>query len=351
MPTFEYHALTSAGRLMKGTLEAADREEAGRLLAEMQLAVQSLEKVKAPKPQTAIGRNEFLLFNQQLASLAQAGIPLERGLRELAANVTSRRMQKLITAVAEDLEAGSSIEQAFEKRAVRFPPLYAHIVRAGVKTGRLGEMLHSLNRHLEMATQTRRIVFEATCYPAIVLALAAIVLTWVFLAIVPQFGPILGEMQRQSPRQGQLPGITVFFMNMADHAAVFWAVVWGLVAAALLLRPILGRFPAGRRFKESLLMRVPVLGRVYRRSTLSRMTDAMAALVAAGCDLPHCFRLGAGAAGSQRLIDESEALAARLEQGEDILAAGAGCKMMPRLLLYSAELVHSETNFRTTFTA
>ena len=332
MPTFDYHALTPAGRLMKGTLEAASREEAGELLAEMQLAVQSLERASAPRPQTVIGRNEFMLFNQQLASLTRAGIPLARGLRELAADVTSRRMRNLIAAVAEDLESGSSLEQVFEKRQASFPPLYAHIVRAGVKSGRLGEMLSSLNRHLEMTAQTRRIVFEATCYPLVVLALAAAVLTWVFCTIVPQLSAIFDTMGIP------MPGITAFLTMLTDHSLDFWIVVGCVVAAALLLGLVLSRSAGGRQLKESLFMAIPVLGRLYRRSALSRMADAMATLVGAGCDLPECFRLAASVAGSETLIADCEALAGRLEQGEELMEAGEGCRMIPRVFLYSAQL-------------
>ena len=136
MATFEYNALTSAGRLMKGTVEAGSREEAGELLKQMELTVNSIEKVKAAKPRTAIGRNEFMLFNQQLASITKAGIPLERGLRELASDISSRSMRKLIDSIAGELEAGTSIEEAFEKRQKRFPPLYGRILKAGVEAGK-----------------------------------------------------------------------------------------------------------------------------------------------------------------------------------------------------------------------
>ena len=74
MAAFEYNALTSAGRLMKGTIEAGSYEEASELLRQMQLTVNSVEKTKPKKPKTAIGRNEFLLFNQQLASIIKAGM-------------------------------------------------------------------------------------------------------------------------------------------------------------------------------------------------------------------------------------------------------------------------------------
>ena len=84
MATFEYNALTSGGRLMKGTLEAGSSEQASEMLGQMQLTVNELQKVRQKKPKTPVGRSEFLLFNQQLASITKAGIPLDRGLRELA---------------------------------------------------------------------------------------------------------------------------------------------------------------------------------------------------------------------------------------------------------------------------
>lgn len=334
MATFEYNALTSAGRLMKGTIEAASPEEASELLKQMQLTVNSIDKAKPAKPKTAVGRNEFMLFNQQLASIAKAGIPLERGLRELASDVTSRSMRRLIDDIATELEAGVSIEQAFEKRQKAFPPLYGRILKAGVETGRLSEMLTSLNRHLELAGQTRRIVFEAMGYPAVVLVLGAVVITAVFLTVIPHYRAIFGELLGV----GRLPALTQLFLRMASNVVPFWLTVALLVAAALVILKILSGLPAGRRFRESLLLRVPVIGRVYHSSMLSRMAEAMAMMVAAGCDMPACLRLASGAAGSEKLISESELLARQIEQGINIVEAGQFCKVIPRLFLYSVQL-------------
>ncbi len=335
MATFEYNALTSAGRLMKGTLEAASREEASELLKQMQLTVNSIEKAKPARPRTAVGRNEFMLFNQQLASIAKAGIPLEKGLRELASDVTSKSMRRLIDEIAGDLEAGVSLEQAFEKRQKAFPALYGRILKAGVETGRLSEMLTSLNRHLELAGQTRRIVFEAMAYPAVVLVLGAAVITAVFLMVVPHYGAIFGELLGAGVR---LPVLTRLFLRMAGNVVPFWLTVALLVAAALVIFKILSGSAAGRRFRESLLLAVPVIGRVYHSSTLSRMAEAMAVMVAAGCDMPACLRLASGAAGSEKLIAESELLARQVEQGANIVEAGQFCRVIPRLFLYSAQL-------------
>jgi len=334
MATFEYNALTSAGRLMKGTIEAGTHQEAGEMLKQMQLVVNSVEKATLKKPKTAIGRNEFVLFNQQLASITKAGIPLERGLRELAGDISSRSMRRLVDAIADELEAGVSIEQAFEKRQKHFPPLYGRILKAGVETGRLSEMLTSLNRHLEMANQTRRIIFEAMAYPAVILVLAAVILTGVFMFIIPQFGSVLEEMTDG----GELPGITKLFFSMSKNVVPFWTAVGIVIAVIVALFAMLSASTAGRRFKESLLLRIPVIGRVYHSSMLSRMAEGLAIMVAAGSDMPVSLRLSSGATGSDKLILESEALAAQIEQGANILEAGQLCRMIPRLFLYSIQL-------------
>lgn len=334
MATFEYNALTTSGRLMKGMIEAGSRDEADEQLKQMQLAVNSIDKAKPEKPKTAIGRNEFLLFNQQLASITKAGIPLERGLRELANDVSSKSMRKLVNAISDELEAGVSIEQTFEKRQKHFPPLYGRILKAGVETGRLSEMLTSLNRHLEMATQTRRIIFEAISYPAVILVLAAIIITGVFLFIIPQFGTALTEMTSGD----QLPVLTRSFLSMAQNVVPFWLTVGLVVAAIVGVFALLSRSAAGRRFKESLLLGIPVIGRVYHSSLLSRMAEAMAIMVASGADMPVSLRLSAGATGSENLILESEVLAGQIEQGANLMEAGHFCRFIPGLFLYSIQL-------------
>ncbi len=333
MATFEYNALTSAGRLMTGTIEAGSRQEANELLKQMQLLVNSIEKAKPAKPKTAIGRTEFLLFNQQLASITKAGIPLERGLRELSKDIASRSMRKLIDAIANDLEAGVSIEQAFEKRQKHFPPLYGRILKAGVETGRLSEMLASLNRHIEVANQTRRIIFEAMSYPAVVLTLALVILTFLFLFVIPSFVPILTEMTN-----GHLPALTKTVLGMTEKVGLFWITVGilaGVITAAFM---ILSSSGAGRRFKESVVLKIPVIGAIYHSGILSKMAEAMSMMVATGLGMPACLRLSSNTTGSEKMVLEGDILAGQIEQGVSILEAGQFCKIIPKLFLYSVQL-------------
>ncbi len=333
MAVFQYQALTTAGRLMKGTIEAGSPDEAAATLKEMQLNVNALEKAKPEQPRTPVGRNEFLLFNQQLASITKAGVPLERGLRELAQDVSSRSMRQLIEDIAADLEKGVPIEEAFAKRESSFPPLYGRILKAGVETGRLSEMLTSLNRHLELAGHTRRIIFEAISYPAVILVLGSIILTGVFAFVIPGFGPILRELVG-----GHLSPVTVAVLRFSENIVLFWVIVAILIGILVFALTMLSSTPAGRRFRETMFLRLPVIGRLYYNSVLSRMAEAMAVLIGAGCDIPEALRLGAVSSGSGRLVLESEVAAQQIERGANILEAGQGMSMLPRLFLYSIQL-------------
>ena len=333
MAVFQYQALTQAGRLMKGTLEAGSPSEASDLLSQMELTVQSVEKTVPSKAATHIGRNEFVLFNQQLASIAKAGIPLERGLRELSHDIASPKMRRLIEEIATDLEAGMDIQEAFEKRQRDLPPLYGRILKAGVETGRLSEMLTSLNRHLEMGSQTRRILFEAMAYPGVVLIFAAIIITGVFVFIIPQFESVLHEMVGAT-----LNPVTRLFMDMSHRVIPFWTVFGCIVGGVVLITMSMSYSSSGRRMREAILTRVPVIGEIYHNSLLCRLSEAMALMVAAGCDIPQGLRLAADATGSEGLIRETDQLAARSEEGTAILEAGQFCRVIPRLFLYSMQL-------------
>jgi type II secretory pathway component PulF len=332
MPTYEYSALTQGGRLMKGTVEASSPQQAGQVLAEMHLQVQSIDAVRPPPLRSRFGRAELLLFNQQLASITKAGVPLDRSLRELAGDIDKPKMRKLVLELADDLETGMGVEEAFDKRKNFFPPLYGHIVKAGVKSGRLSEMLASLNRHLEAEGATRRIIIEAITYPLVVLAIAAVLLTGIFLVVIPAFEPILRDLGQE-----KLPGLTLLFLELAKNVIPFWIMIGIVVVGITMASYGMSLSARGRRFKEGVYFSLPALGRLYHRGLLSRTSDALAVLVGAGCDLATAARMAFSATGSQTFLDEGESLAKQLESGQDILRAGAVCKHVPGLFFYSMQ--------------
>jgi len=335
MAIFEYNSLTESGRLMRGAIEATDTEQARQMLTEMKLSVQELSKVEPKFTIKSFGANEFLLFNQQLESITRAAIPLEKGLRTLAADAGSPRMQKLLNEIASELEAGVPIEQAIEKRQKQFPPLYGLMLRTGIKTGRLSEMLTCLNRHLQITQHTRQIIAEAVAYPLVVLFLAAIIITGIFLTIIPAFSEVLMDM---SSGKARLPLLTQFILNIAHYVPYFWLTVAILITIVVLVWKGFSLSAAARRARESFIQKIPIFGRIHKNGILSRISQSMSMLIDSGCPLPESFRLAARASGSERAIHDATLLAEQLEKGYPVIEASAVCRMLPPLMMYSIQL-------------
>lgn len=320
---------------MTGSIEAADIEQAKSMLDEMNLQVTELEKLKEVPAPKGIGRNEFMMFNEQLASLTHAGIPLEQGLRELAKDAGSAKMQSLINSIVNELESGTPIDQAVQKHQKEFPPLYGLILKSGVETGRLSEMLTNLNRHLQVELRTRRILVESLTYPAVVLAATALIVTGLLLFIVPTFGEVLLDM---SDGRAGLPYLTGFVLEVSTHVGDIWLVVGIVIAIAVILWKSLSLTASGRCTKERFFQSIPMAGRVFKNGLLARFSECMSILISAGCTLDDAVALSGQSSSSELLRQDCDMLSAQLKEGSNFLEAGINCRTIPRLFLYSVQL-------------
>jgi type IV pilus assembly protein PilC len=111
-----------------------------------------------------------------------------------------------------------------------------------------------------------------------------------------------------------------------------------LIAALISIYFILSSTPEGRRFKESVFLKYPLLGRLYHANLLAQLSESMALLVNANLPLPEVLRLSADTTGSEKLKLECERIAASIEQGNSIMEAGFQTCMVPSLFLYSIQL-------------
>jgi type II secretory pathway component PulF len=168
----------------------------------------------------------------------------------------------------------------------------------------------------------------------VILLFAAIILTGVFQFIIPQFESILNEMVGG----GRLNPITSAVLAIGGNALPFWVGLACAVGAIVLILSALSTNVRGRRFRESLLCQIPVVGRIYKQGTLGRFSEAMAILISSGSDMGTSLRLAAQTTSSEQLILESDLLADQMEQGRPVLEAGQFCRVIPRFFLYSMQL-------------
>ncbi len=322
--TYRYDAQTHEGRALSGTVDASTHEVARAALTGMGLRIVALEETggEAARPKALRGA-EFMTFNAQLAQLAEAGMPLESGLRLIAQDVRSQRLRATIEQVAADLERGASLGEAFERHRRLFPPLYAGIVEAGVKSGNLAATLFSLGRHLELVSRLRAAIWRTAAYPLVVLAIMVALTTLLGLFIVPTYSEILSDWDVQMPWTTQVlmhaaPWVPAALIGLLVVVAAC-AVGWASLRAA-------GREQAAI---EATVLPLPLLGPVLKRNLVARWCDALRVGVEAGLDLPASLQLAADAVGSPGMRRDADLLIQAMRQGVPIDRVSAMLQLSP----------------------
>jgi type II secretory pathway component PulF len=331
MAWFEYEGHCPGGTAISGRIEAVDHAGARQQLDQMNVSLTELRPAGPPPRRRPLGREDFIYFNQQLASLAEAGLALDDGLRQMARDVQSPRLRRLLEEVAQDVSAGKSLDQAIEQRQEQFPLLYARVLRAGVATGNLPETLLNLNTHLQLMADTRRLIWEAVSYPLAVLILGILIFGGICSLVLPRFHTIFQDFD------ARLPVLTEWLFAMHDS---YWPTV-GVIALVVVGLAVAGRTlrfsERGRQIREAVLLRLPLVGRLYSASLLARFSQSAALCTASQMPLPDALRLAADATGSPTLGADADRLAGTIEQGGSPIGVTESTGLIPRLFGYSLQ--------------
>jgi type II secretory pathway component PulF len=309
---FAYQAQTLQGQPVAGTIDAADVEQAQRLLAGLRLRVLQIEPAKESTRGRPLKADDFAAFNLQLAHLTAAGMPVEHGLRLIAQDMRRGRLKTTINQLSAELEKGTPLEQAFENYKDRFPPLYSKLVAAGVRSGDLPGVLLNLGRHMDLVQRLRAAIWRASTYPLMVLAGLALVITFLSLVVIPQFQLMFRDFGVQLP-----------IMTRALLSVPNW-MPYVLLAAAIILVALVIAVQMIRRSRsaaavtDALVLPMPLIGPVLRWNLVARWCDALKLGVLAGMDLPRSIELAGDVVGSPALRRDGDEISGALQAGKPI---------------------------------
>ncbi|MEM8783540.1 MAG: type II secretion system F family protein [Planctomycetota bacterium] len=309
------------GVKLEGTLTATGADAARAALESAGLAVLALDQGGDAASDTAarvrgrrLGALDFAAFNRQLAQLTEAGMPVASGLRLIAADVRRGRLSRSIEAVADELEGGADLSEAFERHRGAFPPLYAQLVEVGVKTGRLPGVLLNLGRHLSRVSRLRIALWRALAYPLVVLVmLVGVMVIWAGW-VAPQFGEIFEDFGTQ------MPALTLWVLTASGWMLPMACVILGLLVAVPVLWKLMDRFWVAVGERERLLMRLPLLGPALKRGAVARWCGLLRLGVDAGMDLPGALRMAGSASASRAVDEDADVIAHAIERGEELKA-------------------------------
>lgn len=330
--SFAYQAQTEQGAALSGTIDAPDAEHASTLLSAMRLRVLRIDPLRYATRAAPLRGEDFASFNQQLSQLTAAGLPVEHGLRLIAQDMRTGRLAETIRTVADELERGTPLGDAFDRHREKFPPLYGRLVEAGVRSGNLSGMLLNLNQHLEMVNRLRGMVWRAMAYPLVVLVGLIIVLLFLSIWIIPQFESLFSDFGIR------LPLITQLLLGTSSWLPPALAVIVAAMIGIMLLWPILRRSGIDQPVIEALVLPAPLVGPVLRRNMIARWCDALRLGVDGGLDLPRAIGLAGEAVGSKTLRRDGELLITTLEQGRPLDDAARQLAMIPGTVTATIEL-------------
>jgi type II secretory pathway component PulF len=313
---FAYEAQTDDGQRVSGTMEAVDAEQAMNRLRTMRVRVLELNLASPrPSPAKTLRGEEFIAFNEQLAQLAKAGLPLEQGLRLIASDIQGRRLKTTIQQLAAELEKGTPLDQAFDKFQDRFPPLYSRLIRAGVRSGDLSGMLLGLGRHLELIQRLRAVLWRTFSYPLFVLIAIGLLISFLGIVVLPQYETIFKDFNMR------LPGITELILALKHIAPALLVLIVAVVVLGPLFWGLLERLGYSTAIVERVLWPAPLVGPVLKANAVARWCDAVKLGVGAGMDLPAAIELASDATRSRRLSVDGKELIEVLSHGRPLVSA------------------------------
>jgi len=294
MPRYSYRAVTAAGDVSSGELEAANESEiVDRLrdqgLLPMQIAeslggAASASQPARPPRQSLfapkrVTRDNVLALTRDLATLLRAGLTLDRALELLISLATSQPVAAMLQGVRDEVRGGKSLSQALDARRDVFSRFYVNIVRAGEAGGALGTVLARLAETMERNKELRDSVRSALIYPTILIFVAVASIMILLIYVVPQFQTTFAQAGKALPIPTQVViTIGTFLRNW------WWAVIPGVALAIAWFRHR-GQIPSVRRARDTRLLRLPLVGDLIAKVEIARFARTLSTLLANGVTL------------------------------------------------------------------
>jgi type IV pilus assembly protein PilC len=315
---------TPAGEIIEGVYVADSEARLRREFEEKGLYVLAMQRAgrlalgSLPLPRrTGISTREFLVFNQELATLLKAGMPLVQSLEILRRRVTNPLFKSVLDDVYERVRAGSSLSEAFESHGTLFPGVYTASLLAGEKSGNLEQVIRRYVSYVKVVSTVKRKTISALVYPAILLLLSLVVVAIIVLKVVPEFGAFYEQFGQE------LPLSTRMLVQVSNFVGTYiWALLAGLVAGAVVLWGWL-RQPGQRERFDRWVLQLPGLGPIARKFATSQAVRTLATLLGGGIPLVNAIEVAGRSISNRYIARELQSAGQQVREGRALAAAMA----------------------------
>jgi general secretion pathway protein F len=318
MPTFRYRAYGARGEFAEGSVDAASQDAARDILwGEALIPFEMRQTDDLPKrwwqrdlfSSETLSRTDFTSFTREFATLNSADIPLDDTLRILTEQATSPKMRLLTRDLLTDVLNGSTLSDAFHKRAHIFPADYVSAVRAGEIGGTLGQVLEEMASLQERRMELLARVKSALLYPAILIVLAVVSLAIIMGALVPSVAPIFVDSRQTMPVAIQ------FVLTVRANSTEILIGIIGLGCGAVGISLLALRRPDARLALDRRVLKLPAIGPFVLHQDTARFARTLGSLTRSGVPLLQ-------AATSARSVVVNRYLPVTLDRAIDMVREG-----------------------------
>jgi type IV pilus assembly protein PilC len=321
MPKFSYQAITETGATTSGEIEAESLESANSMLASRgyiptrvkaeQSALSGLQMPAIRDLLSPIKPPDLILFTKQFKTMINAGVAMMSMLEILEEQTENPKLKRILGQMHQDIKEGASLYEAFSKHPKVFSPLYCSMIKAGEASGALPEVLERLIYIIDHEHQVKSDIKSAMTYPIIVV----VFLFTAFLVLITQVIPKFANIFKNAGLTLPLP--TQICIYTYDFLANYWyLLIGGVVLAGVFLFYYL-KTEQGKITRDSLIMRVPLIGPLFVKSAVSRFASIFSILQSSGVDVLDSMDILSGTIGNA-------AIGRELDNIKDSLAEGRG---------------------------
>ena len=329
MPAYVWKGKNRLGEIQEGVLVADSKDGASATLKRNGLQVLSI-RAQASGSTKSLGKvkaKDMAIFTRQFSVMIDAGLPLVQCLEILGAQQPDKGFQKILNAIRQDVEQGATLQAAMSKHPKAFNDLYVNMVGAGETGGILDVILQRLSGYIEKAVKLTSKVKGAMTYPIAVISIAAVVVGVIMLKVIPVFSQMYEGMGSSLPFMTQ---VCIGISNVLIH--YFWIVAILVIVAVVGIRQYY-RTQAGHLQIDAILLKVPVIGDILRKTAVARFCRTLGTLTSSGVPILEGMDITARTSGN--MVIQNAILKAKeaVEQGRNIATPLAETKVFPPMVV------------------
>ena len=329
---YAWEGKDKTGKTVRGELRAG-----GEAIVNVTLRRQGILVTKVKKKTMRSGRKitdkDLTLFTRQLATMMKAGVPLLQAFDIVGKGHANPSMSKLIMDLRNDVETGTSLNNAFRKYPVYFDPLFCNLVGAGEQAGILEDLLTRLAIYKEKTLAIKAKIKSALMYPISIIAIAFVVTAVIMIWVVPAFKEVFKTFG------ADLPAPTLIVMAISDFVVAWWWLIFGALFAGLYFF-----FQAWKRSRkvqqamDRILLRLPIFGAVIRKATIARWTRTLSTMFAAGVPLVEALDSVGGASGNDVYLEATKKIQTEVSTGTSLTISMQNANVFPNMVIQMVQI-------------